>query len=159
MSQQFYQDTVAQFVADLRRNGVVIEVKHGRLRWSARRRSLTCCDVARLVADQAALAIAAINPDATLPDVLVIPRETANDIASLTACIDAQRLGERLVTLDQAAAVLAIKLLSACVRTKKRSAVKESLSQPEFCSTADCRGNMRAMNSKRFETAALLKHN
>ena len=157
MSQQFYQNTIAQFVAELRNRGVVIEVKHGTLRWCARRRSLTC-DVARLVADQAALAIAAINPDAALPDVLVIPRETANDIASLTACIDAQRLGERVVTLDQAAAMLAINLLSAFVRTKKRPAVKEGLSQPEV-QQLTAGGNMRAMNSKRFETAALLKHN
>jgi hypothetical protein len=121
MSQQFYQDTIAQFVAELRNKGVVIEVKHGKIRWCARRRSLTC-DVARLVADQAALAIAVINPDATLPDVLIIPRETANDIASLTACVDAQRLaGARVTTLDQAVATLAINLLSGSVRTKKAS--------------------------------------
>jgi hypothetical protein len=36
-----------------------------------------------------------VESDPTLPDEIIIPRELANNIASLTACIDAQRIGQR----------------------------------------------------------------
>lgn len=84
-------DPIGKPVKDLVDQGVVFEVVAGELRWRSPRGTVTS-EVAQLLVDHAPIVVAILHPDITLPDALIIPHETPNDVASLTACIDAQRL-------------------------------------------------------------------
>lgn len=102
MTHQFYRDPIGALVAGLQRSGVVFEIKNGTLRWRAPN-GLVTSEAARRLADYAAIVAAILNPDTTLPDLLIIPPDCHNSVPSLRACIDAQRIGrERCKALGEA---------------------------------------------------------
>jgi hypothetical protein len=83
------KDPIAKLIEGLIAQGVVFEIVMNELRWRAPR-GIVSSEVARLLVDHAPIVVAILNPDITLPDILIIPCETTNDVASLAACIDTQ---------------------------------------------------------------------
>jgi hypothetical protein len=89
---QLHRDRIGKLVADILRKAVAFESKNGALR-SRVPIALVESEVARRLVAHVEIVAAIMNPDTTLPDVLIIPRDCRNDVQSLTACIDAQRTG------------------------------------------------------------------
>lgn len=75
-------------VESLRERGVVLEIKEGKLKC---RGSLAAED-RRALTECAPFLEAVLNPDLTLPDVLIIPASTPNTVEDIESCIDAQRI-------------------------------------------------------------------
>lgn len=62
MSDQFYGDPIGKLVANLRSNGVVFEIKNGKLCWRGAS-GLVTGEAAGRLADHAAIVAAIVNPD------------------------------------------------------------------------------------------------
>lgn len=84
------KDPIGKLVKDLVGQGVVFEVVAGELRWASPRGIVTS-EVARLLVDHAPIVVAILYPILLLPNSFIIPRETPNDVAAITRCVDAQR--------------------------------------------------------------------
>jgi hypothetical protein len=85
------RDPVSIFVDDLKARGVTFEVMNSQLRWRAPHGIITEGDK-QMLSENAAIIISIVNPDLTLPDVLIIPSSTPNTVEALGRCIDGQRL-------------------------------------------------------------------
>lgn len=81
-------ETIRRVVASLRARGVLLELEHGKLRC---RGAITPSDRSLLI-EYAQIVAAILNPDPTLPDDLFIPADCPNDLASIAACINSQRI-------------------------------------------------------------------
>jgi hypothetical protein len=77
-----------RLVESLRARGVALEIREGKLKC---RGALTSEDRNALV-ECAPFLEAILIPDLTLPDDLFIPADCPNDLVSIAACIDSQRI-------------------------------------------------------------------
>lgn len=85
------RDPVSIFIKDLKARGVTLEVRDDQLRWRAPQGFVTENDK-QMLSENAAIIMAILNPDLTLPDVLIIPSSTPNTVEAIDRCIDGQRL-------------------------------------------------------------------
>lgn len=85
------RDPFSIFVEDLKARGVTLEVMNSQLRWRAPRGVITEGDK-QMLTENAVIIMAILNPDLTLPDVLIIPPSTPNTVEAIGGCIDSQRL-------------------------------------------------------------------
>jgi hypothetical protein len=82
------RDPIVKTVSLLRERGVVLELNDGKLRC----KGMISPDERRLLVENAPIVEAILNPDLTLPDVLVIPASVPYDAEAIAACIDCQRI-------------------------------------------------------------------
>lgn len=85
------RDPVSIVVEDLRARGVTLETVNSQLRWRAPRGVITEGDK-QMLTENAAIIMSILNPDITLPDVLLIPPSTPNTLEAIDHCIDEQRV-------------------------------------------------------------------
>ncbi|MGI9068555.1 MAG: hypothetical protein ACR2HX_19405 [Pyrinomonadaceae bacterium] len=83
-------DPVLALVRTLAARGVTLSFIAGRLRYRAPRGRITDAEK-RTLSENAPIVEAILNPDLTLPAVLVIPASVPNTVEAIDACIDAQR--------------------------------------------------------------------
>lgn len=81
-------NSIRETVGSMRRRGVLLQLNQGKLRCAG---AITANERALLV-EYGQIVAAILNPDLALPDDLFIPADCPNDLESIAACIDAQRV-------------------------------------------------------------------
>ena len=84
--------TAENLLADFYYRGIKLELSDGNLRYRAPRGALAP-ELREAIKTHKDELIALLTPDETLPDVIVIPASLPNDEESISACINAQRVG------------------------------------------------------------------
>jgi TubC N-terminal docking domain len=87
--------TAETLLIDLHQRGIRLILASDGLRCRAPRGVVTTELHDTIKAQKPAL-VALLTPDATLPDEILIPTTIPNNIVSISACIDAQRINRRV---------------------------------------------------------------
>jgi hypothetical protein len=83
-------DRILSLIETLRSQGTTFELVGNRVRWRVPR-GLIKTRQKQLLADNAPIIVAILEPDKSLPDVLTIAADVPNTMEGITACINAQR--------------------------------------------------------------------